>query len=97
MCLLPEEGACPTPGPISHDHCRPGLPGKGDKLALLPRSLQIQGPYYEPSGVLLLMKLSFIQYAYDFLLPRGFTSIKFLKNSLSYCVSYHVTPPQFHY
>lgn len=29
-------GACPTSGPHSHEHGRPGLTGKGDKSALWP-------------------------------------------------------------
>ena len=93
-CCAPLEMGCVSASwGLGMSHPRPlkpwpAVPGKGDKLGLLPRFLQIQGSISETNGFLLLMKLSFIQYGYDFLPPKGFNFNKItLKNSLSYCVS----------
>lgn len=56
--LSPEHGTCATLAPTTMP--TEGSPAKMD-VSPLPRFLQIQGPYYEPSGVLLI-KLSFAQY-----------------------------------
>jgi hypothetical protein len=59
----------------SHSHCRPRLAGKDDRQVrpVVSTSCTSTAPYYESSGGLFLMKLSFVQCAHDLHCPKEFT------------------------